>query len=136
MSLTSAMNSAISGLAVNSRLADLASTNIANAATPGQARDRALGWLRARGITPEPVHPEPATDDNIHPIHKQVVGKRMATIAGSLTYRDSGLSAPAPAFGPSGPLTATAFGTPEGGRSPSLDTKRISPTPGAGLGEG
>lgn len=38
------------------------------------------------------------TDDNIHPIHKQVVGKRMATIAGSLTYRDSGLSAPAPAF--------------------------------------
>ncbi|MFB1011137.1 MAG: C4-dicarboxylic acid transporter DauA, partial [Thiopseudomonas sp.] len=40
---------------------------LANAATPGQARDRALGWLRARGITPEPVHPEPATDDNIHP---------------------------------------------------------------------
>lgn len=40
---------------------------LANAATPSQARDRALGWLRARGITPEPVHPEPATDDNIHP---------------------------------------------------------------------
>lgn len=40
---------------------------LANAATPGQARDRALGWLRARGITPEPVHPEPATDDNTRP---------------------------------------------------------------------
>lgn len=41
MSLTSAMNSAISGLAVNSRLADLASTNIANAATPGYMRRQA-----------------------------------------------------------------------------------------------
>lgn len=41
MSLTSAMNSAISGLAVNSRLADLASTNIANAATPGYMRKQA-----------------------------------------------------------------------------------------------
>lgn len=37
---------------------------LANAATPSQARDRAQGWLRARGITPEPIHPVPeaATD--------------------------------------------------------------------------
>ena len=41
MSLTSAMNTAISGLAVSSRLADLASTNIANAATPGYVRRQA-----------------------------------------------------------------------------------------------
>ncbi|MBL8562720.1 MAG: flagellar hook-associated protein FlgK [Gemmobacter sp.] len=41
MSLISAMNSAISGLAVSSRLADLTSTNIANAATPGYLRRQA-----------------------------------------------------------------------------------------------
>ena len=41
MSLTSAMNSAVSGLSVTSRLADLASTNIANAATPGYVRRQA-----------------------------------------------------------------------------------------------
>lgn len=38
MSLSSAMNSAVSGLSVTSRLADLASNNIANAATPGYVR--------------------------------------------------------------------------------------------------
>lgn len=38
------------------------------------------------------------TDDNIHPIHKQVVGKRMATIAGNLTYGNKNLTASAPVF--------------------------------------
>lgn len=41
MSLSAAMNSAVTGLAVTSRLADLASTNIANAATPGYVRRQA-----------------------------------------------------------------------------------------------
>jgi len=41
------------------------------------------------------------TDDNIHPIHKQVVGRRMATIAGSLTYGKKELTASAPVFGSS-----------------------------------
>lgn len=41
MSLTSAMNTALTGLAVSSRLADLTSTNIANAATPGYMRREA-----------------------------------------------------------------------------------------------
>jgi len=38
------------------------------------------------------------TDDNIHPIHKQVVGKRMATIAGNLTYGNKNLTVSAPVF--------------------------------------
>jgi sialate O-acetylesterase len=38
------------------------------------------------------------TDDNIHPIHKQIVGKRMATIAGNLAYGKKKLSASAPVF--------------------------------------
>ena len=38
------------------------------------------------------------TDDNIHPIHKQVVGKRMATIAGSLTYGKKDMTVSAPSF--------------------------------------
>jgi len=38
------------------------------------------------------------TDDNIHPIHKQIVGKRMATIAGNLAYGKKKLSASAPIF--------------------------------------
>jgi sialate O-acetylesterase len=38
------------------------------------------------------------TDDNIHPIHKQIVGKRMAVIAGDLAYGSKKLSASAPVF--------------------------------------
>lgn len=38
------------------------------------------------------------TDDNIHPIHKQIVGKRMATIAGNLAYKNKNLTATAPVF--------------------------------------
>lgn len=38
------------------------------------------------------------TDDNIHPIHKQVVGKRMAIIAGNLIYNQKKWSASAPVF--------------------------------------
>ncbi|TDD98547.1 sialate O-acetylesterase [Flavobacterium cellulosilyticum] len=38
------------------------------------------------------------TDDNIHPIHKQVVGKRMAVIAGNLAYGKKELPASAPIF--------------------------------------
>jgi sialate O-acetylesterase len=38
------------------------------------------------------------TDDNIHPIHKQIVGKRMATIAGNMAYGKKKLSASAPIF--------------------------------------
>ncbi|GEP51139.1 9-O-acetylesterase [Flavobacterium noncentrifugens] len=38
------------------------------------------------------------TDDNIHPIHKQVVGKRMATIAGNLTYGNKQETSSAPVF--------------------------------------
>jgi len=41
MSLTSAIGSALTGLSVSSRLADLVSTNIANAATPGYVRREA-----------------------------------------------------------------------------------------------
>jgi sialate O-acetylesterase len=37
-------------------------------------------------------------DDNIHPIHKQIVGKRMATIAGNLAYGKNEISASAPIF--------------------------------------
>ncbi|SHG45630.1 sialate O-acetylesterase [Flavobacterium fluvii] len=37
-------------------------------------------------------------DDNIHPIHKQIVGKRMATIAGNLAYGKKEWSASAPVF--------------------------------------
>lgn len=37
-------------------------------------------------------------DDNIHPIHKQVVGKRMATIAGNLAYGKKDRTASAPIF--------------------------------------
>lgn len=37
-------------------------------------------------------------DDNIHPIHKQIVGKRMATIAGNLAYGKKELPASAPIF--------------------------------------
>jgi len=38
------------------------------------------------------------TDDNIHPIHKQIVGKRMATIAGNLAYGDKKKTVTAPVF--------------------------------------
>jgi sialate O-acetylesterase len=37
-------------------------------------------------------------DDNIHPIHKQVVGSRMATIAGNLAYGKKELTTSAPIF--------------------------------------
>lgn len=37
-------------------------------------------------------------DDNIHPIYKQIVGKRMAVIAGNLAYGNKELSASAPIF--------------------------------------
>lgn len=37
-------------------------------------------------------------NDNIHPIHKQVVGKRMALVARSLVYNEQGISASAPVF--------------------------------------
>lgn len=38
------------------------------------------------------------TDDNIHPVHKQIVGKRMATIAGNLAYGNKKMNASAPFF--------------------------------------
>jgi len=38
------------------------------------------------------------TDENIHPIHKQIVGKRMAVIAGNLAYANKNKSASAPVF--------------------------------------
>lgn len=37
-------------------------------------------------------------DDNIHPIHKQVVGKRMALIASNVAYGEKDVSASAPVF--------------------------------------
>lgn len=37
-------------------------------------------------------------DDNIHPIHKQIVGKRMAIIAGNVAYNDKNMPASAPVF--------------------------------------
>lgn len=50
MSLTTAMNTALTGLSVSSRLADLTSTNIANASTPGYVRREAeLNSLRLGG---------------------------------------------------------------------------------------
>ena len=37
-------------------------------------------------------------NDNIHPIHKQIVGKRMATIASSLAYGEKNIAASAPMY--------------------------------------
>ena len=50
MSITSALSSALTGLSVTSRQAEILSSNVANATTPGYAR-RELG-LRARRFWP------------------------------------------------------------------------------------